>query len=119
MATIQKFTELDVWKLANELEQKIFVILKEGELSKDFALKDQMNRSVGSIPDNIAEGFGRGGRLEFIQYLSIARASASELQSQIIRCYNRKYISKELNDDLFELTDKTGKKLGAFIKYLN
>lgn len=119
MATIQKFTELDVWKLANELEQKIFTILKEGELSKDFALKNQMNRSAGSIPDNIAEGFGRGGRLEFIQYLAIARASASELQSQIIRCYNRKYISKELNDELFELSDKTGKKLGAFIKYLN
>ena len=119
MATIQKFTELDVWKLANELEQKVFLILKDGDLSKDFALKDQMNRSVGSIPDNIAEGFGRGGRLEFIQYLAIARASASELQSQIIRCFNRKYISKELNDELLELADKTGNKLGAFIKYLN
>lgn len=119
MATIKSFTELEVWQLANELEKKIFLCLVSGPLSQDFALKDQMNRSVGSIPDNIAEGFGRGGRLEFVQFLSIARASASELQSQLIRCKNRNYLSKEQFDELFELADKVGKKIGAFIKYLN
>ncbi len=119
MATVNKFTELEVWQLANELEKKIFSCLISGPLSKDFALKDQMNKSVGSIPDNIAEGFGRGGRLEFVQFLSIARASASELHSQLIRCQNRNYLSKEQFDELFELADKVGKKIGAFIKYLN
>ena len=119
MPTIKNFTDLEVWQLANELEKKIFQQLNTGLLSKDFPLKDQMNRSAGSITDNIAEGFGRGGRLEFIQFLSIARASASELQSQLIRCLNRNYISKEIYDELYELTDKTGKKIGAFIKYLN
>ncbi len=119
MATIKNFIDLEVWQLANELEKKIYHQLNTGLLSKDFILKDQMNRSAGSITDNIAEGFGRGGRLEFIQFLSIARASASELQSQLIRCLNRNYISKEIYDELFELTDKTGKKIGAFIKYLN
>ena len=119
MATINKFTELDVWKLGHELQQKIFVRINEGTLSKDFALKDQMNRSAGSIPDNIAEGFGRGGRLEFIQFLSIARASASELQSQLIRSYTRSHLAKEIYEELFELTDKTGNKIGALIKDLN
>ena len=119
MATIKKFTELETWQLANELEKKIYEHLHSGSLSKDFALKDQINKSVGSIPDNIAEGFGRGGRLEFVHFLSIARASASELQSQIIRCLNRNHFSKETYDDLFELTDKVGNKIGAFIQYLN
>jgi len=119
MSTIKKFTDLEVWQLSNELKKKIFSILQTTTLSKDFALKDQINKSAGSIPDNIAEGFGRGGRLEFIQFLSIARASSSELQSQLIRCLNRNHISKELYDELFELTDKTGAKIGAFIKYLN
>ena len=119
MATVQNFTELEVWQLANELEKKIFVQLNAGTLAKDFALKDQINKSIGSIPDNIAEGFGRGGRLEFIQFLSIARASASELQSQIIRCENRNHISKQNCDELNELVDKIGKKIGAFIRYLN
>ncbi len=119
MATITKFTDLEIWQLGNNLQNRIFVEIKNEPLSKDFALKDQMNRSSGSIPDNIAEGFGRGGRLEFIQFLSISRASASELQSQIIRCYDRCYFSKEIFDELFELSDKTGKKIGSFIKYLN
>ena len=79
MATIKKFTELEVWQLANELEKKVYEQLSAGTLSKDFALRDQINKSVGSIPDNIAEGFGRGGRNEFIQFLSIARASASSV----------------------------------------
>ena len=78
MTTIKNFTELEVWQLGNELEKKIYVHISAGSLSKDFALKDQINRSVGSIPDNIAEGFGRGGRLEFIQFLSISRGSESE-----------------------------------------
>jgi 2-aminomuconate deaminase len=119
MATVKKFTDLEVWQLANELEKKIFEQIYNFTLSKDFALKDQLNRSAGSISDNIAEGFGRGGRLEFIQFLSIARASASELQSQLIRCLNRNHFSQEIFNELNELADKTGKKIGAFIKYLN
>ena len=119
MPTIKIFTELEIWQLANELEKKVYEQLNLDSLSKDFALKDQMNKSVGSIPDNIAEGFGRGGRLEFIQFLSIARASASELQSQLIRCLNRNHFTEIIFDELYELADKTGKKIGAFIKYLN
>lgn len=111
MATVKSFTDLEVWQLANELEKKVYLLLNEGLLSKDLSLRDQMNRAAGSITDNIAEGFGRGGRLEFIQFLSIARASAAELQSQLIRCLNRNYIIKEVYEELYELADKTGKKL--------
>ena len=119
MPTVKKFTELETWQLANELEKKVYEQLHAGTLAKDFALKNQINKSVGSIPDNIAEGFGRGGRNEFVQFLSIARASASELQSQLIRCFNRNHFSKEIYDELYELADKTGNKIGSFIQYLN
>lgn len=118
MATIKKFTDLEVWQLANELHKKIYAQASTGKLSRDFSLKDQISRSSGAVPDNIAEGFGRGGRLEFIQFLAIAGASASELQSQIIRCFDKEYFSKEIFDELFELCNKTGNKIGAFIKYL-
>lgn len=69
--------------------------------------------------DNIAEGFGRGGRLEFVQFLTVAHGSASELQSQLIRCRNKGHLSEEIFETLFELCNKTGKKIGAFIQYLN
>lgn len=119
MATIKTFQELEIWQLANELSGKIYTLTQIGLLSKDFSLKDQMNRTSGSIMDNIAEGFGRGGRNEFIQFLSIARASTSELQSQLIRCLQRNYIDQKVYDELSEFADKTGKKIGAFIQYLN
>lgn len=120
MATIQNFEDLEIWQIARELHLKIYNITVESEtLQKDFELKDQMRRSSGSIMDNIAEGFGRGSRLEFIQFLSIAKASATELQSQLIRCIDRKHINTETFNALNELTLKVGNKTGAFIKYLN
>ena len=82
MATFKSYTELDLWQRARTLENKIFKLTNEGSLSRDFALKDQMNRATGAIMDNIAEGFGRGSKLEFIQFLTISRGSVSELQSQ-------------------------------------
>lgn len=119
VATIHTFTDLEVWQLALEIQNRIFELTKTEPLSKDFSLKDQMNRSSGAIMDNIAEGFGRGGRLEFVQFLTIARGSASELQSQLIRCVKRNYISQDKFNELNQLVEKAGKKIGAFIKYLN
>ncbi len=119
MATAKQFEDLEIWKLARELAIMIFYTTKKGVLSKDFDLKNQMNRSAGSIMDNIAEGFGRGSRLEFIQFLTIANGSCEELKSQLYRCFDREYINKELFDELYELADKTFKKTHAMINYLN
>ena len=69
--------------------------------------------------DNIAEGFGRGSRLEFVQFLSIAKASAAELHSQLIRCKDYKYISNNLFEETIEKVNKIGNKIAAFISYLN
>ncbi len=78
-----------------------------------------MNRSAGSIMDNIAEGFGRSSRLEFIQFLTIASGSAAELKSQIYRCYDKEYIKEEYFQELLEKTEAVYKKTNGFIKYLN
>jgi len=119
MATVQRFEELEVWQLSRELSKKIFEETKKGMLSKDFELKNQMNRATGSMMDNIAEGFGRKSRLEFVQFLGISNGSGNELQSQIYRCFDREYFSKETFDEHYELTDKTCGKISRFMKYLN
>lgn len=119
MATIQKFEDLEVWQLARTLSKDIFVLSQTGKLAKDFSLKDQMNRSSGSIMDNIAEGFGRGSRLEFIQFLSISTGSADELKSQLYRCLDKEYINKESFESLYEKTNAVYKQINGFIKYLN
>ena len=119
MPTLQKFEDLDIWQLARALSKKVYLLTKTEKLNKDFSLKDQMNRSSGSIMDNIAEGFGRGSRLEFIQFLSIASGSADELKSQLYRCRDRSYIEQGDFDELYNEAFILNKKINGFIKYLN
>ncbi len=81
MATIQNFEDLKVWQKSRILCQQIFDLITTGKFAKDFALIDQINRSSGSIMDNIAEGFGRMGNREFINFLTYSYASALECKS--------------------------------------
>ena len=119
MATIKRFEEIEAWQKARILPKEIFSISLETSLNKDYRLKDQINAATASIMDNIAEGFERGGRLEFINFLTIAKASCAEVRSQIYRLLDRCYITKEKFDELYRLTDDIGNKLGAWIIYLN
>ncbi|MBW8242398.1 four helix bundle protein [Muricauda oceani] len=112
------FEELDVWKLAREICNDVWIIIESTSLGKDYSLKNQMNDSSGSIMDNIAEGFERNGNREFIQFLSIAKASCGELRSQLYRCLDRKHITKTQFDNIFSKTITEGKKIGAFMSYL-
>lgn len=112
------FEELDVWKLAREICYQVWGLIENTSLGNDYSLKNQMNASSGSIMDNIAEGFERNGNREFIQFLSVAKASCGELRSQLYRCLDREHISKEQFDEIFSKTITEGKKIGAFMAYL-
>ena len=119
MATIKRFEDLEIWQLAREVENKVYEETQKGKLLKDYKLKDQMNNATGSIMDNIAEGFGISSRLEFIQFLSISNGSGNELQSQLYRCMDRKYLDQKKFEELYGLVDKLCRKIFAFIEYLN
>ena len=69
MGTIQRFEDLEIWKNARLLCQEIRELTQNSTLSKDYSIKDQILRSSGSIMDNIAEGFERDGKKEFLQFL--------------------------------------------------
>jgi len=119
MATIKRFEDIETWQKARVLANEIHVIAVSTELAKDYRLKDQSNSSAGSTMDNIAEGFERGGKLEFINYLSIAKGSAGEVKSQLYRLSDRKYISKEKFDELYKMADEIANMLGGWMNYLN
>ena len=118
MATIQSFEDLKVWQKARIPCKEIFAIISIGNFSKDYGLKDQINKSSGSIMDNIAEGFGRKGNLEFINFLTYADGSAYESKSQLYRAFDRDYISDEKRKELSDLADEIGKMINSLIKYL-
>ena len=119
MATFKKFEEIEAWQKARIFAQEIFEITRSEKFAKDFKLIDQINGSSGSTMDNIAEGFGRGGKLEFIQFLGIARGSAEESKSQLYRVKDRNYITAERFKELYEKADEIVKMISGLMNYLN
>lgn len=104
MATIKKFEEIVAWQRARKMAKEIYLITRRETVKYDFSMKDQINGSIGSVMDNIAEGFERDGNKEFIQFLVVAKASAGETRSQWHRMFDRNYIStEEYNKGLTDL----------------
>ena len=118
MASIEKFEDLKVWQKGRTLCREIYQLTKTGGFSTDFALKNQINKSSGSIMDNIAEGFGRKGNMEFINFLTYSAGSNSECKSQLYRAADRNYITEEKLNELNTLSDEIGKMISSLITYL-
>ncbi len=119
MTTFRRFEDIDAWQLARKICQRICEITSDGLFSKDFGLKDQINRSSGSIMDNIAEGFERDGNKEFRQFLSIAKGSCGEVKSQLYRALDKHYISEETFKELYDELENVSGKLTRLMKYLS
>ena len=118
MASIKRFEDLKAWQEARVLCKKVHVLTLNQEFSRDFSLKDQIKRSSGSVMDNIAEGFDRDGNKELIHFCSIAKASCSEVKSQLYRAKDYKYISEKEFEDAIEQASKTSSLIGGFMKYI-
>jgi len=118
MGKIEKFEDIEVWKLARIICQNLETLFNETSLGKNYSLRNQMERSSGSIMDNIAEGFGRGGNQEFHNFLSYSKGSTAELKSQLYRTLDKNLISSQQFNDLLEQCTLTENKIGAFMFYL-
>jgi len=118
MAKYNSFEELPVWQNAKTLAIVIYEVSSGGRLSKDFSLKDQIRRCVVSISSNIAEGFERGTKQEFIQFLYIARGSCGELRSQIHIAEEIGYISHKDSIHILNLAQDVSRQINGFIEYL-
>ena len=92
MARVERFEDLIAWQKARELTKDIYVVTREGQFSKDFGLSGQIQRASVSTMSNIAEGFDRSGPTEFHKFLTIARASNSELRSHLCVALDVGYI---------------------------
>jgi len=115
---IERFEDLEIWQEARELCKYIFTLTSKEPFSRDFKLRDQIHGSSGSIMDNIAEGFGRGGNKEFLQFLFIAKGSCNETRSQGYRAFDYNYITEEELNKILEKTDTIAKKMNSLMNYL-
>ncbi|HKZ67354.1 MAG TPA: four helix bundle protein [Chitinophagaceae bacterium] len=118
MATIKCFEDIESWKKARTVCKKLGVLIEEGRLKKSYRLINQIEGSSGSIMDNIAEGFERGTRAEFIQFLGYAKGSCGELRSQLYRTFDRNYIIQQEFEDLKASSMQISGLIQNLINYL-
>jgi four helix bundle protein len=111
---IKNFEDLKIWKEARNLTRDVYTLSRAPQFSKDYGLRDQMQRAVVSIMSNIAEGFERGGNQEFVQFLYIAKGSCGEIRSQVYVALDQEYIDQPIAGNLLA----TSKRLSAMIKHL-
>ena len=118
MASFRRFEDIEAWQKARELTKAVYDRANAGRFSKDFGLRDQICRAAVSVMSNIAEGFGRGGNAEFMQFLSIAKGSAAEVESQLYVALDQEYISGEHFEASRSLTVAAKNLIGGLMHYL-
>jgi len=115
---IERFEDLEIGKEAREICKFVYEVTSRELFNKDFRFRDQMRASSGSIMDNIAEGFERGGNKEFAQFLYISKGSCGETRSQAYRAFDCKYLSESELQQLIKITIAENAKITNLIKYL-
>ena len=118
MAGIERFEEIEAWRGARTLAKAVYEISGRGAFGKDFVLRDQIRRAAVSVMANIAEGFERGGDKEFLQFLSIAKASCAEVRSHLYVAGDQAYLNAAQLDELFTQAQGVGRMLSRFMDYL-
>lgn len=105
---IESFEDLLVWQKGLKLVRQVYLVTRDGKLSKDFNLRDQLRGAALSIPSNIAEGFERASRKEYLNFLNIAKGSAGEVRSLLRVALETGYLEEpqyiELHEMIIELS---------------
>ena len=108
-----RFEDLVAWQKARALTKSVYQVTKRGEFAKDFGLTNQIQRAAVSVMSNIAEGFERGRRTEFHQFLSIAKSSCGEVRSQLYVAFDVGYLQKSTFDTLMTQAEEVSRVVGG------
>jgi four helix bundle protein len=113
MSKVERFEDLIAWQKARLLTCRIYESTQHGRWAKDFGLSSQIQRASVSIMSNVAEGFERGRRAEFHQFLSTAKASCAEVRSQLYVALDAGYLSREEFEALLSQAEEVGRIIGG------
>jgi four helix bundle protein len=115
---LKHFEDLEIWKEARRLTRQVYQLTHDAALSKDFGLRDQIQRAAVSIMSNIAGGFERGGNQEFIQFLYVAKGSCGEVRSQLYVALDQGYVAQKESDELIKCFKRLAVMISNLIDYL-
>jgi len=111
--TAKRFEELIAWQKARILTKEVYLATRKGSFSRDSGLAWQIQRAAVSVMSNIAEGFDRGGRNEFHQFLVIAKGSAAELRSQLVVAFDVGHFNETEFNRLRDLSEEVSRVIGG------
>jgi len=118
MTSIKNFEDLESWKKSRELAGFVYGLTRKADFSRDFGLRDQIQRAAGSVMHNIAEGFECGSDPEFVRFLKMARRSASEVQSELYLALDCQYITHDKLERGYALALDAKKLINGLMTYL-
>ena len=115
---IERFEDIEAWRLARELARKVYRLTKKPRFEADFGLKRQIQEAAGSAMHNIAEGFDSETNAEFVRFLRYAKRSCTEVQSELYVAMDEEYISVAEFQDVYEQARRARAAIRGFINYL-
>lgn len=110
---INRFEELQIWKLSLKITKDIYDITSKKEFAKDFGLRDQIRRAIISVSSNVVEGFEKNNNNEFIRFLKMSKGSVGEVRSQLHIALAVNYITQGEFDHIYEETETLSKQIGG------
>jgi len=118
MTTIKNFEELTSWQKARELAGCVYGLTRQDKFSRDYGLRDQIQRAASSVMHNIAERFESGSDPEFVRFLKMARRSAGEVQSQLYLALDLGYITEDERQKAYTLAMEVKRLIKGMMTYL-
>ncbi len=116
---MQSFKELKVWQRSFSLANSLYAVTATFPKQQLYGLSSQIQRAAVSIPSNIAEGYNRKSREEYLYFLNVARGSIAELETQIMIAAAQQFIEKKDADILLVEIDEIGKMLRVMMQRLS
>jgi len=118
MSKIERFEDLEIWKIGNSIAVDIYFLCDKEPLRSDWGMKDQIRRAACSMSDNIAEGFEYNNNPDFIRFLNYAKGSSGELRNKLTILNKAEKIDDAVFEDLYSKSIEFSSKTKKFIDYL-
>ncbi len=118
MTDIKSYRDLRVWQCGMELAKECYELTRHFPKDELFGMTSQVRRSAASIPANIAEGYGRDSKGEYIQFLRIAQGSLKELETHLLLSEAVEVTHSGSTESHVNKCDKLGRSLRALIRSL-
>ncbi|MDP2897976.1 MAG: four helix bundle protein [bacterium] len=115
---LKTYRDLQVWQKAMDLVEAVYTMTGGFPAREKFGLTSQIQRAAVSIPGNIAEGYGRIHRGDYLHHLSIAKGSLTEVETYLTLAVRLKFVSRERALEVWSLTEQVGKMLTKLIASL-